>query len=212
MATIRTSLKGTLSGATEGGSLCSTAFSFDLDNQDTHGKDAFTIDPGDTARVLTLSTRQQEFGLKQTLFLLQTTGDVEIRLNGFADLAFSLKANGILAFSGQPEVGTIEVTSLQPTEFKIVVSRVFGPSTLPDPGNGPPAPGGGAPLVMDQFAATAGQTAFVLSQTPSGAVGMYVEGVFYSSPVFFTRIGTAVTWLDVPFVLPLGARVEFVYN
>lgn len=66
-----------------------------------------------------------------------------------------------------------------------------------------------------EFTATAGQTAFVLSKTifpVSGLVEMYVNGMAYARGSDFTAGGTTVTWLDNPFTLDDGDCVLVVYD
>ncbi len=65
----------------------------------------------------------------------------------------------------------------------------------------------------DPFVASAGQTAFVLTQAPvsSADVQMRVNKLDYENGVDFTVSGTAVTWTD-PFILKAGDLIVFLYN
>lgn len=66
----------------------------------------------------------------------------------------------------------------------------------------------------DVFTATAGQTAFTLSATPSGpdAIQGYWNGKYYPNGVGFTFVGTSLTWLDPEGPIGAGDEVVFVYD
>jgi len=208
---VRTSVRATIGGSTEGGALASKAYDFYLDDQDQHNQLSVTIEPGDVLKPVTLPVQPAESGAKQTFFMLRTDGDIQVRLNDNTDLTFSMHANGIMTFSGLPEIRKMEFSALpgQVGEVKAFINKIIGATTLPDPGSG-----GAIGRVVDKFTATAGQTVFTLTREPEEADvwPLFIEGVEYDSPTFFTVSGTTLTWLDVPFTLPAGARVTFYYE
>jgi hypothetical protein len=64
------------------------------------------------------------------------------------------------------------------------------------------------PVILDQ-------TVFILPSTPTnpGALMIFIEGVMYTAQSgFFTLVGSTITWLDIPFSIPAGARVEAVFQ
>jgi hypothetical protein len=54
---------------------------------------------------------------------------------------------------------------------------------------------------LEEFTPTTGQTVFALSQTPSGAVECFINGVRARSGYDFSISGTSLTWLDTDFSL-----------
>jgi len=67
---------------------------------------------------------------------------------------------------------------------------------------------------VDSYVATLGQTAFTLTQTPLDVTDtrLWVNGILYRRTVDYTVVATAVTWLNVPFVLAAGDIVTVTYN
>jgi len=209
---IRTSVRASIGGNTEGGALAAAAYDFYLDDQDQHNQLTVTVEPGDVLKPVTLPTQPAEAGAKQTFFMLRTDGDIQVRLNDNTTLTFSIAANGLMVFSGLPEISRMEFSYVGAgtEEVKVHITKIIGDQLLPDPGG----PGGAIGRVEDKWAATIGQTVFTLTRAPEepDSWPLFIEGVQYSSPDFFTVSGTTLTWLDVPFTLPAGARVEFYYE
>ncbi len=207
---IRTLLRGNLSGNTEGGTLPFIPFELTLDDQATHDHVVVTVEDGDVLKPCVLPASPQQASTKQTLFVLVASGQVQVRLNATPELTFNIGANAPLIIGGLPEITQLHLTSLVAVEVKASVTKVFGATSLTDPAPGPTPLG--AP-VLDKFAATGGQTAFTLTNTPTPGtpVDLRVEGVSYTSPTWFTVAGTALTWNDV-FVLPGAARVDVYYR
>lgn len=207
MATqIRTALRGSLSGTTQGGQVASVPFTYTLDDQDSHDQVVVTVEDGDVLKDVCLPDHPQELASKQTLFLALATGELEVRLNGIDALTFALREDGPLVIGGLPLIYKVECTSKQTAECKLIVNRIFGINTMTDPSGG--ITGG---QIIDKFVATAGQTAFTLTRAPLTAapVLVFAEGVMFSDD-FFTLVGAALTW-NGP-VLPLGARFEVLYS
>lgn len=69
-------------------------------------------------------------------------------------------------------------------------------------------------MVQEVFTATAGQTGFLLSDTPAGLgwFFVFVNGIEYDETTHWIRSGPIVTWLDNPSSLPAGARVTVNYQ
>lgn len=209
---IEARLAGALSGQTEEGSLTPIDLAFTLLNQDAHAQLTATVAPTDVDKEICLPQQQGPPGTQQTMLLIKSDLDVQVKLNDIAQLTFALEAGGALVIPGQPEITNIKLTGIAATQAKVFITKIIGTSDLPiiTPSPG----GGGGSFVLDKFTATAGQTVFTLSQTPAdvNVVLLFVEGVEYSPPVFFTVVGTTLTWLDVPFTMPLNARVEAFYQ
>jgi len=194
--------------------LTPVSLNFLLTQQDAHSQQTVVVEPGDVLKVVALSASPGGSGTAQTFLMIRSDQDVQVRLNGVADLAFSVSKNGPFVLPGLPEVTQLEFTSVVAVDAKVFITKVSGTQSLPVPSGG----GGGTPLggmrLESLGPATLGQTAFVLPSTPSNpaAALLLIEGVGYTSPTFFTLSGTSLTWLDVPFTLPAGARVEILYQ
>jgi len=211
---IETRITGQLTGATREGMLTPVSLNFLLTQQDAHSQQTVVVEPGDVLKVVALPASPGGSGTAQTFLMIRSDQDVQVRLNGVADLAFSVSKNGPFVLPGLPEVTQLEFTSVVAVDAKVFITKVSGTQSLPAPSGG----GGGTPLggmrLENIGSATIGQTAFVLPSTPSNpaAALLLIEGVGYTSPTFFTLSGTSLTWLDVPFTLPAGARVEILYQ
>jgi hypothetical protein len=73
-----------------------------------------------------------------------------------------------------------------------------------------PIGAGGAGLVADEFAPNGSTTTWGLSQTPTGAVLLFWNGVAQEPGVDFTVVGTTLTTLT--FTAPTGSRLFAVYG
>ena len=129
---IRTLLRGNLSGTTEGGALPFIPFELQLDDQDTHGHTVVTVEDGDTLKPCVLPVSPQQAGTKQTLFMMVSTGNVQVRLNGLADLTFAI-GPGPFILPGLPEITQVDFTSLVAAEVKVSVTKLFGTTLLVAP-------------------------------------------------------------------------------
>jgi hypothetical protein len=79
----------------------------------------------------------------------------------------------------------------------------------------PVTPGAVADHVQtDIYSATGGQTNFTLTKTPNDPndVKMMINGVDYINGADYSITGTTCTWLNVPFTLSAGDKVELVYH
>jgi len=207
--TIRATVQGSISGTTEGGNIGPDDFLLNFDDQDGHDQIVVTVEDGDSNKMIDLADHPYAVGQKQTFFMMVTSKDVQVRINERDDMTFALSEGGLFAVTGLPEIDRLEFTSLVAEEAKVYVTKLHGPSTLTDPAGGVPVG-----TQVDKYTATAGQTIFTLTRTPGDPDGipLFVEGVQYSSPDFFEISGTTLTWKDVPFALPAGARVEIYYK
>lgn len=211
---IETKLTGNLTGVTRDGPLTPVPLNFALINQAAHSQLTVVVAPSDVLKSVPLPTSQGGVAADQTFLMIRSDEDTQVRLNGVADLHFSITQDGPLILPGLPEVTQLEFTGIAGVDAKVFITKVVGTQTLPvPPGGGAGVPVGGLRL-ENLGPATIGQTAFVLPSTPSNpaAALLLIEGIGYSSPTFFTLSGTALTWLDVPFTLPAGARVEILYQ
>lgn len=69
--------------------------------------------------------------------------------------------------------------------------------------------------IQDVFTSGVGQTNFTLSQSFIGIAGfnaMFINGITYPEGTSYTISGTALTWLDNPFVLLTGMQVIVKYQ
>jgi len=211
---VTASLTGQVGGQTLGGVMSTVPFALSLVDQDDHFQTTVTVVASDVDKLICLPTGQGPAGSKQTLFLLTTDEDVQIKLNAVADLTFVLEAGGQFILGGLPEISQVELTGVATSVAKVTIVKWIGTSTLPEPVATPGSPVS-IPHTLDNFTATIGQTAFTLSKTPTQATTLllFVEGVMYSvAGAFITVAGTTVTWLDIPFTMPAGARVEAYYQ
>lgn len=210
---IEAKITGGLTGCTHQGRLTTIPFDFALADQDAHSQMTVVVEAADVLKSVPLPLSQGGTGTSQTLLLIQSDQEVQVRLNGVADLHFALSANGPMILPGLPEVTQLEFTGVA-GDANVHITKIIGVQTLvAPPGGGGGVPAGGLRL-ENLGPATIGQTTFVLPSTPTNptAALLLVEGIGYSSPTFFTLSGTALTWLDVPFTLPAGARVEILYQ
>jgi len=208
---VQVTFQGALQGATNEGAMTPVQFSALLNAQDVDTQMSVTVSPGDVNKLVDMPDNQGVASGKQVLFMMKSTQNVQFVLNGVPALTFAINAGFPFFIPGQPEVTQIEFTSLSATAAKVFITRVFGISTLPTIGAG----GGGATgqLKINAYTATLAQTVFTLTTTPSNPTGLmfFVEGLVYTAQSgFFTVVGTTVTWSG--FSLPLGARVEAVYQ
>jgi len=213
---IEAKITGGLTGCTQQGSLTLVPFNFSLLDQDAHTQMTVVVAPADVLKPAVLPVLPGGSGTAQTLLVLQSDTPVQVRLNGVVDLHFAIAANAPMILPGLPEVTTLEFTGVATTNATIFVTKLSGIQTLTAPPGGGTGTIAGGLRLEDIGPATGGQTAFVLPSTPTNpdAAILYVEGVAYTSPSFFTLSGTALTWLDTnpPGALPNGARVEILYQ
>lgn len=209
---IQSKLIGSLQGVTCQGALTPVPIKFILDEQDAHNQLTVVVEPTDINKLVVLPSMQGPAGAAQTLLMLSTDQNVQVRLNNIGDLTFSMSAAGPLVIPGLPDITQLEFTGIAGVEANVFITKIIGTQTLPVPPATPPIPAGNNKL--DTFSATLSQTVFNLSSTPTNptATLFFVEGVMYAGPSFFTLIGTTLTWLDVPFTLPAGARVDVFYQ
>ncbi len=203
-----------LEGSTCQGQLSPARITLNLVDQDAHTQLTVVCEPGNAAKAVALPSAQGTAASAQTYFLLSTDENVQVRLNGVAELTYNITAGGFLGFSGQPEVSLVELTSIDDVNATVAISKVMGSDALPNPpGGGAGSPAGGLRL-EDIGPAVASQTAFTLPSTPTNpaAAVLYVDGVQYSNPTFFTIAGVTLTWLDGPFAMAGAERVEVLYQ
>jgi len=205
---------GNLLGSTCQGVLTPVPLNFSLTGQDAHVQQTFVVEPADALKFASLPLLSGSVGKKQTLFLLQTDTEVQVRLNSVIDRTYSLPAGGIMMLPGLPEVNHLEFTGIASTNATVFVTKIVGTQTLPVPPGGASPPAPGALRTENLGPATIGQTVFALPSVPTNPLNavLYVEGIGYISPTFFTISSNSLTWLDVPFTLPAGARVEILYQ
>jgi hypothetical protein len=80
---------------------------------------------------------------------------------------------------------------------------------------GPTGPAGpGTTFQTDKFAATAGQTAFVLSAAPTSSANIVfsVNGVIYLQGTDYTVAASTITWLNVLFVIGTNDEIQVFYQ
>lgn len=89
----------------------------------------------------------------------------------------------------------------------------FTAAPVVDAGGGQADVGASSSLFETQevFTATAGQTVFTLSSSPTQILEFFVNGVNYIEGINFTVLGSNVTWLNTPFIMALGDTVEISY-
>jgi len=199
---IEATISGGLTGCTQQGLLTLVPFTFTLASQNAHNQLTVVVETSDVLKPVALPVSPGGAGTDQTLLLVQSDENVQVRLNGVVDLHFAISANGPMILPGLPEVTLLEFTGVAATNATVFITKVVGTQALAaPPGGGAGIPVGGLRL-EDIGPATLGQTAFVLPTTPSNpaAAVLFVKGVQYSNPTFFTLSGTALTWLDVPFL------------
>ena len=212
---IESKIAGLLTGATREGILTPVPLDFSLCNQDSHLQLTVVVEPTDTLKVIQLPVMSGGGSTAQTLLMLRSDQDFQVRLNATPELTFSVSANGPMVLPGLPEVTQLEFSGVAGVDAKVFITKLVGTQSLPAPpatGNLPPA---GTFRMESLGTATAGQTAFTLPSTPTNpsAVVLFVEGIQYSeSGGAFTVAGAVVTWNDSFFVMPLGARVEAYYQ
>jgi hypothetical protein len=204
----------TIHGDTCQGKLTPSPVKLELPDQDVHTQMSVTVESGDVNKLIALPPTQGAAPSEQTFFFLTTTKNVQVRINGVTDMTFNIAEGGFWGYSGLPEIQQLEFSSLSGENAQVFITKLIGPQVLPVP----PGGGGGVPIgslrLEDIGPATLGQTLFTLPSVPTnpGDAVLFVEGVQYSSPAFFTISSNDLTWLDVPFTMPAGARVEIQYE
>lgn len=212
---IETRLTGNLTGVTNDGPLTPVPLGFTLIGQAAHSQFTVNVASTDVLKSVSLPTSPGGAGTAQTLLMIRSDQNTQVRLNGVPALHFSISQDGPLILPGLPEITQLEFTGIG-TTAKVFITKIVGTQTLPVPsGGGAGVPVGGLRL-ENLGPATLGQTAFTLAATPTNptAAVLFIDGVQTSSPTFFTLSGTALTWLDAaPFgAFAGGERVEILYQ
>lgn len=145
-------------------------------------------------------------GMSQQLVLvLCATERITYQING--DGVNREIAEGAFAVHpGNPVITRLSLGGNGLTDAEVSIFQVGKEGTPPTP---PPAAAANSLHLFTPV--TAGQTVFTLPSIPAnpGATVLFIAGVMYTAVSgFFTLVGNTLTWLDVPFIIPDGARVE----